>query len=67
MAGSVRLKKKEGGGGGMRRRDCLLIRVRGMVFVGRWLWGILSARQLCPRTEVSGSQSPSPSPQAVSP
>ena len=36
-------------------------------FLGRWLWGMFSARLLCPLTKVSGSHSPSPSPQAVSP
>ena len=44
-----------------------MLLLTGLSFLGRWLWGILSARLLCPRTEVSGSQSPSPSPQAVSP
>ena len=36
-------------------------------FLGRWLWGILSARLLFPLMRASGSPSPSPSLPAVSP
>lgn len=49
---------------GLRRRCCLLIILS---LLGRWLWGILSARLLFPLTRVSGSHSPSPSLPAVSP
>ena len=47
----------------LRRKYCLLINLS---LLGRWLWGILSARLLFPLMRASGSHSPSPSLPAVS-